>query len=262
MMIPKTIHYIWLGRATKPALITDCINSWHAHLNDYKIIEWNEDNLDSIILNNLQVKKALALKNYAYASDIIRVYLLKKFGGIYLDTDIEIVKTFDDLLSYDLFIGYESKYWFGSAVIGSVANHPVLELIFMRYQSTSNIKFSTNPLTVHAFSAAITYLYNYKMNGKTNLFNKMYFLSEQHFYPINYMTGKRNTTNNTYTIHYYGNSWHNDQQKRGYNISKTFRKILGKPFFQMFEKIVAINFRRRLLKEFRKLGLDRKIKDE
>lgn len=262
MSIPKIIHYIWLGGKNKSDLIINCINSFHTHLVDYKIIEWNEDNLDTLILDNPQVKNALKLGNYAYASDIIRVYLLKTYGGIYLDTDIEIIKSFDELLTNDFFIGYESKYWFGSAVIGSVKSHPVLNLIFMRYMTEDSIKFSTNPLTVHAFSVAVKHLYNYKTNGKTKLFNKMYFLGEDYFYPINYMSNKKQVTTNTYTIHYYGGSWHSGSQKQSYSFSRLSRKILGKYIFQVFEKMVAYNFRRKLIKEFRKIDTGRKSRDE
>ena len=90
------------------------------------------------------------------------------------------------------FLGYESKYWLGSAVIGSIKNHPILELIFKRYDHQEEIKFNTNALTVHAYTSALKYLYGFKPNGKTNSFNKIKVLSSDYFYPINYMSLKRN----------------------------------------------------------------------
>lgn len=249
--IPKIIHYVWVGNNPKPETVLECIESWHKHLPDWQIIEWNEERFD--ISSNRQVKLAIDTGNYAYAADIIRIYALKEYGGVYLDTDVLLIKPLDSLLVNTLFLGYESKYWFGTAVIGSVKNHPVLNLIWQRYTGSHQLKFSTNPLTVHAFASAIRFLYKYKLNGKTTEFNNMLFLSEEYFYPINYMSLKENITENTIAIHYYAGTWHTSSHQRSFSFARFFRKILGKKIFSFFEWIVSRRFNRILIKEFKKI---------
>lgn len=249
--IPKNIHYVWVGNNEKSELAIACINSWKKHLKDYTFYEWNESSFD--VDSNYQVKKALEQKNYAYASDIIRVYALKEYGGIYLDTDVLLLNNLDNLLNNELFLCYESKYWFGSAVIGASKDNPVINLIWERYLNDNEIKFNTNALTVHAFTSALKYLYNFKPNGKTYKFNDIKLLSSDYFYPINYMTFNKKLTNNTIGVHYYNGSWHNKKQKQGFGIAQISRKILGKSIFSLFEKIVANSYHKILNKEFIKI---------
>ena len=99
--IPKIIHYVWVGEKEKDDLFYACLESWQKHLSDYKIMEWNEKTFD--VSSSYQVQQALKQKNYAYASDIIRVWALKEHGGVYFDTDLLIVKNIDTLLNYELF---------------------------------------------------------------------------------------------------------------------------------------------------------------
>lgn len=249
--IPKIIHYVWLGGKEKSELAATCIKSFKTHNPDYQIKEWNESNI--LEINNFQVNRAIEEKNWAYASDIIRVYALKEYGGIYLDTDVLLIKSLDSLLDNELFLSYESKYWFGSAVIGVIKDHPVLNLIYLRYLGEEDIKFNTNALTVHAFTAALKYLYNFKPDGLTKEFEHLKALSSDYFYPIDYMTLKDNQTTNTIGIHYYAGSWHDKKQQRGFNFAKFSRKIFGKHIFSIFEKMVARSYNKTLQKEFRRI---------
>lgn len=249
--IPKIIHYVWLGGQEKSELAATCIESFKTHNPDYLIKEWNETNIEEI--DNYQVRKAIEEKNWAYASDIIRVYVLKEYGGIYLDTDVLLVQSLDRFLNANIFLGYESDYWLGTAVIGAVKNNPVLNLIYLRYLGEEDIKFNTNALTVHAFTAALKYLYDFKPIGKTRNFEEYLVLGSDYFYPINYMTLKQKLTVNTVGIHYYSGSWHDKKQKRGFNFAKFSRKILGKKIFSIFERMVANSYNKTLQKEFKKL---------
>ena len=92
-MIPKIIHYCWFGRNEKPLEVKKCINSWKKILPDYQIVEWNEENFD--ISNNLYAEEAYRDRKYAFVSDVARVYALINLGGIYLDTDVEVYRSFD-----------------------------------------------------------------------------------------------------------------------------------------------------------------------
>lgn len=99
--IPKKIHYCWFGRGDKPEIVKTCMKSWHTHLSDYEFVEWNEDNFD--IHMNSYISEAYKAKKFAFVSDFVRVYALCNYGGIYLDTDVEVYKSFDDLLHHDSF---------------------------------------------------------------------------------------------------------------------------------------------------------------
>ncbi len=120
-MIPKKIHYIWLGKNKKPNLVNICINSWKEKLADYELIEWNEDNINlaQIAENNKFFKECQKRKLWAYMADYLRLYILYTEGGIYLDTDVQVLKPFDDLLEDRCFIGYEAKEYIGTGVIGA-----------------------------------------------------------------------------------------------------------------------------------------------
>jgi mannosyltransferase OCH1-like enzyme len=104
-MIPKKIHYCWFGRGEKPPLAEKCIASWKKHCPDYEIIEWNEDNFD--LAMNGYTRMCLAEKKYAFLSDYARLVILEKEGGIYFDTDVEVVRSFDRFLKYPAFLGFE-----------------------------------------------------------------------------------------------------------------------------------------------------------
>ena len=117
-MIPKKIHYIWFGKGEKNDRIKHCIESWHKYLPDYEIVEWNEDNFD--VNYNEFTKKAYENKKWAYVSDVARLEALYEYGGIYLDSDVEVKNSFDPFLHLPYFVGRESRNdVFEAAVIGA-----------------------------------------------------------------------------------------------------------------------------------------------
>ena len=127
-MISKKIHYIWLG-GEKPEKVKKCIESWYKHLFDYEIIEWNEMNIniEEEKKKNKFFKLCYEKKLWGFATDYLRTKILYENGGIYLDTDIEIIKSFDSLLENDFFLGRETETDICYAVIGSVPRHNFLE---------------------------------------------------------------------------------------------------------------------------------------
>ena len=105
-MIPKIIHYIWLGKSEMPIEVRDCIKSWQNNMPDYELMFWDDDAISEF--RNPFIIEALEQKKYAFATDVIRLYALQKYGGIYLDTDVKVLKSFDDFLHHHAFIGRES----------------------------------------------------------------------------------------------------------------------------------------------------------
>ena len=128
-MIPKKIHYIWFGKKNKNKLTEICINSWKRTLIDYEIIEWNEQNIDieKLCNSNKFFKKCYELKLWAFVSDYLRLYILYNEGGIYLDTDVEVLKKYDELLNNQVFMGFEEGEYIGTSVIGSEKHNPLIE---------------------------------------------------------------------------------------------------------------------------------------
>ena len=105
-MIPKIIHYCWFGRKALPRSAKKCIESWKKYLPDYEIKEWNEDNFDVNMIPYTQ--EAYSAKRYAFVSDYARFYILYHYGGIYFDTDVEVIKPIDDILEKGAFMGCET----------------------------------------------------------------------------------------------------------------------------------------------------------
>ena len=116
-MIPKKIHYCWFGKNPLPEQTKQYIETWKKYCHDYEIIEWNEDNFD--INQNQYCKEAYEAKKWAFVSDYVRLKVLYDNGGIYMDTDIEVIKPLDDLLQYNWFAGFEAEDRIQTGVIGA-----------------------------------------------------------------------------------------------------------------------------------------------
>ena len=130
-MIPKKIHYVWLGRGEKSDKIKRCIESWKKYMPDYEIIEWNEDNFD--INYNDFTKQSYELKKYAFTSDVVRLYALYTQGGIYMDTDVEVYKPLDEFLNEEGFTGFEDINYPVTATMGCVKGNPVIKMMLDYY---------------------------------------------------------------------------------------------------------------------------------
>ncbi len=140
-MIPKKIHYVWVGGKEKPADIKRCMDTWKTHLKDYEIIEWSEKNFD--IESHPFTKSAYAAKKWAYVSDYIRAYAIYNEGGIYLDTDVLILDNFEKFLNDRAFVGYENPNYPFTAVFGAEKGHPFVKSILDYYEGRE-FEFDSN----------------------------------------------------------------------------------------------------------------------
>lgn len=143
-MIPKIIHYVWVGNNPKPKDIKKCMKTWKKHLKDYKIIEWNESNFD--ISSHLFVKKAYEAKKWAYVSDYIRMYAIYNYGGIYLDTDVLVLENFDKFLNNKVFVGFERENYPFTAVFGAEKKNKFIKKLLDYYDNLDayNFDFENN----------------------------------------------------------------------------------------------------------------------
>ena len=162
-MIPKIIHFCWLSGDEYPPMIKKCIESWKLHLPDYEIILWDTKRFD--VNSVLWTKQAFECKKYAFAADYIRLYALYHYGGIYLDSDIFVYKSFDDLLALPYFIGEDFVHLFEPAVIGCEAGLPWIETVLNRYRerpfimNDGNMDICALPIV---FRRQLGHLYSFK----------------------------------------------------------------------------------------------------
>lgn len=203
-MIPKTIHYCWFGRGEKPKLAKKCIASWKKYCPDYEIIEWNEDNFD--INLNPYTKMCYEQKKYAFLSDYVRLLAVDEYGGIYFDTDVEVIRPFDALLTHTAFFGFETAEYVNTGqCFGAEPNTEIVKKMIEEYDRILDGKngvigcpvLNTNALLKLGFS----------MNGKTQEKEGVNIYSKDYFNPFNDNTGVLKRTDNTYSIHWYGKSW-------------------------------------------------------
>lgn len=169
-MIPKKIHYVWVGGNPIPKDITKCMKSWTKHLKDYEIIEWNEKNFD--ISSHPFVKAAYDAKKWAYVSDYIRIYAIYKEGGIYLDTDNLVVDNVDELLNNRAFVGYETDEYPFTACFGAEKGHPFLKKI-LDYYDNNEFRFDKNNQMAEVNTKIVANIlineYNCKIGNKSQI---------------------------------------------------------------------------------------------
>jgi len=252
-MIEKTIHYVWLGSRDVPEKFTPFIKGWKTLHPDWEIVKWNEENFDC--QGNAWIKNAIEQKNYPLAADVMRSWILLNHGGVYLDTDIELFKPLDKLAEEnDFFIGYETDFWLGCAVLGAKKGHKIMREVYERYlEPCEKLDTSSNMLCVLNFTASIKRLYNAKLDGKTaKIGDNAMLLSTDWFSPKNYITRKTKMTENTTAMHHYSSGWYSAGKRFGLKVAQTVRRVLGKRLFGGFERIARINMLGKLDREYKK----------
>lgn len=214
-MIPKKIHYVWIG-GPKGNLENICISSWKEKLPDYEIIEWNEKNFD--IKKEIEGKPFLQecykRKLWAFISDYIRTKVLYEHGGIYMDTDMQIVQDITPLLSQSkIMLGYECETYINGAIIGATKGHKLLKDMLDFYEKDIiNSDFYTIPkLITHLLGK------NYEKYHRNNFSEDIRVYDEEYFYPFHFKADftEECITSNTYGIHWWGKSW---AKKRNYYL--------------------------------------------
>lgn len=220
--IPKKIHYIWLGGKPLPKIAEKCIKSWQKHCPDYEIKRWDESNLDIDCCQ--YCREAYDAKKYAFASDVLRFDMLYKEGGIYLDTDVELLKPIDELLSNTCFMGFETKEKVAPGLIlGSIpkcnAINDLYELYkkdkFVKDDGTFNLDTICTRTTDNLLDRGLVLDNTKQIIGGVTIYPTEYFC------PLSPITNKKDITSNTYAIHWYYSSWYNKKAK----IKKAMKKI-------------------------------------
>lgn len=213
-MIPKIIHFCWFGRGPMPELALKCIESWHRFMPDYQYKLWNEDSFDITCIP--YVKEAYESRKFAFVTDYVRLYALYTEGGIYMDTDVEVLKPYDDLLSLPGFTGYEgSKYL--PPVTGTMASEAGNEWVKEQLDSYTDAHFimpdgSLDTTTNTTRISNIMKRGGFVSNGEKQVYKDMHIFPVEYFCPRQ-TTGEELFTENTYCDHHFMGSWGNATKK-------------------------------------------------
>ncbi|MGE7614591.1 glycosyltransferase family 32 protein [Paenibacillus sp. NPDC101420] len=223
-MIPKKIHYCWFGGNPLPLLAIKCIESWRKHCPDYEIIEWNETNFD--IDSNEYVKQAYEAKKYAFVSDYVRLSALYHCGGIYMDTDVEVIKPLDEFLEDEAFSGFETPATVSTAIMGCKQHDPFFEILLSYYNGRKFIKSDGS----YDLTTNVTVITSYcvqnglKLNNTHQTKNGFTMYPQKYFCPKDHVSGSIELRTETYTIHHFAGSWVSSSAKRKKKLYKLFGK--------------------------------------
>lgn len=245
-MIPKTIHYCWFGKGEKPKLALKCIESWKKYCPEFEIIEWNEENFD--LDTNGYTRYCYDNKKWAYLSDFVRLCVVAEHGGIYFDTDVELLRSPKELLVYDAYYGFETRT--DSADVseknvvvntglgfGAVAHHPTVEAMKQQYidlkpDEAGNYKTVNCP----ALNTAALVELGLKRDGSRQQIAGAEILPVDFLNPYDDLTGRMFKTENTVSVHWFSKSAVSKGKKLRSKLTRPLHRILGTDFFGKFRK--------------------------
>ena len=244
-MIPKTIHYCWFGRNPLPESAQKCITSWRKFFPDYEIKEWNEDNFDVNIIP--YTREAYEAKKYAFVSDYARFWILYKYGGLYFDTDVEVIKPMYDIIERGPFMGIEIPAKEGvypkvAPGLGLGVN-PGLDLYKTLLEKYDTLKFkeedgSLNKKTIVAYTTEILQEKGLRSTNELQEVAGVWIYPADFFNPLDSLTGKLFLTDNTRSIHWYMNSWSGTSE-----LYKMLSRLSHRWFGITFNKIKTCIFK-------------------
>jgi mannosyltransferase OCH1-like enzyme len=211
-MIPQTIHYCWFGKKPLPKEVLRCIASWKKYFPDCEIKEWNEDKFDINIIPFTQ--EAYSVKKYAYVSDFARLWILYNYGGIYFDTDVEVIRDMTSIINRGPFMGIEKN-----TSIANLAVNPgigfsaskgnwILQDVMKYYENEHYItETGIKQIPIVPITTAVLIRYGFNCKNEMQQVGDFIIYPYDYFCPIEYPLGKLEITLNTVSIHHYTESW-------------------------------------------------------
>ena len=218
--IPKIIHYCWFGGNPLPEDALGCIESWKKFCPDYEIMEWNENNFP--VDFNDYVKEAYEAKKWAFVSDVARLYALVNFGGVYMDTDVELIKPLDEILYYDAISGFESSGSVPTGLMAAKKAHPFFERLLADYDGdhfimpdgSYNVQTNVVRITDMCLAEGLV------LNDTEQTVAGFTFKPHDVFCPKDIVSHEVFLTENTIAIHHFSGSWLSEERR----YAKEFRK--------------------------------------
>ncbi len=217
--IPKVIHYCWFGKKTIPDKYKVWMKSWKQYCPNYEIIEWNEDNYD--VMKNQYMAQAYNEKKWGFVPDYARLDIIYQHGGIYLDTDVQLVKNLDELLYQEAFCGFQDEYNIALGLgFGSVRGNIVIKQLLKRY---NDLLFdSGNMISSPVFQTNSLIELGLIPNGKYQKLRNITVYPKVCFSPMNHYNREIKMNSKTFSIHHFDGSWVNCNEKNEWN---DFKKI-------------------------------------
>lgn len=240
MSIPKVIHYCWFGGAELPDLAIKCIESWKKYCPGYEIKEWNETNFDLFVCRYIQ--EAYEKKKWAFVSDYARFKILYEYGGLYFDTDVELIKNIEDIVANGPFMGCEKatnvvkKATKGEGLgvapglgLGTVSGLQIYKELLLHYESQAfiNEDGTENTETVVIKTTRILEEHGYKGSGGIEKIDGITIYPPDYFCPKDFRTGKLLLTDNTRSIHHYTASWLTEREMKWHDIETWIGNTFG-----------------------------------
>lgn len=224
--IPKKIHYIWLGTRELDKISLKCMETWKKYLPDYEIIKWGDEECKDIISANKYAKEAYEVKKYAFVSDYLRLYVLYHYGGVYMDTDVQVFKSIDCFLNEEAFTCFENATDIPTALMAAAKGNPWIKMLLEYYNDKSFYKVSgemdltTNVDTITRLSVD----WGLERNGKEQFLKSgVHIYTKDYFCPIDTSDMKKDVfTENTYAAHLYNGSWRSPLRQKLSKIKKRF----------------------------------------
>ncbi len=238
-MIPKIVHYCWFGGKPLPEDAKKCIASWRKYLPDYEIKEWNESNFD--VNSNRYVREAYESRKFAFVTDYVRLYALVMEGGIYMDTDVEVIKSFNQFLHHKAFSGFENNNFVPTGMMASEkAGRWVYELLnyytdrpFIK--KDGNMDMTTNTATITSNMVG----HGLVLNNTYQDFPELVTIYPSDFFcPKDHRTGLLELTSNTICIHHFACSWLPSASRRKHKLKLLLTKIFGIRLVNLFSNII------------------------
>ena len=244
-MIPKIIHYCWFGRNPLPESAVKCINSWMKYFPDYEIKEWNEDNFDVNIIP--YTREAYEAKKYAFVSDYARMWILYRYGGIYFDTDVEVIKPMDDIVARGPFMGIElevkgENFSFVNPGLG-LGTPPGLDIYrdILDYYHQSHFLLDDGTFNMFAIvkiTTAALCSYGLSSSNELQQVAGVWIYPRDYFNPLDDNTGKLVITDNTRSIHWYTKTWLKKQNPLRTWLVRRIHRYFGNDSLAWLKKIL------------------------
>lgn len=222
-MIPKTIHYCWFGGNPLPSDVKKCLKSWKKYGKGYEITQWNETNFD-LSAAPLYVKQAYEAKKWAFVSDYVRLWALCKHGGVYLDTDVELIKPLDDLLLQRAFAFFETAYSLSTGLLGAERDFPLFAQWLRSYDEKTFIDENGEmdlTINVKGFSTLCA-SQGFCLDNTRQEHGGLLLLPTTYLYSR--LPGNAPISSATYAIHYFSGSWKTAEEQKQFEQKMAYQK--------------------------------------
>ena len=232
-MIPKILHYCWFGGKPKPPLVRRCIASWKRHCPDWQLIEWNESNFDTN--QNGYTRMCIREGRYAFLSDYVRLWAVEAYGGVYLDTDVELLGSLEDLLEEEAFFGFETRQYVATGLgFGSVAGGRAVTAMLRAYDPFLDGTRGVQPCP--GLNTAALVSLGLVPDGSRQRVAGALILPPEVLNPMDSATGRVHLTANTRSIHHYAALWLSRRKRLRLFFTRPIHRIFGEDCLQWLKR--------------------------